>query len=963
MTKESDLRGGAPGKTLDPGGNSPERASPPSKIRMNMPDRGSTGPERSGAGEGGESQESIERLLLKLMGRLDDNDRHYGQALDNLNGRLNTLSQRAQSASTASPAGSAAALERVHEQASSLAAQVNDAGAARRAQQSSPIRDPEQRLGTFSNPLEGGIPPGAGAAVNDDFADVTQRLERSLEEGAPASGLDTLTSRMDDLARQMDSALASRSDPGTLRSIEARLEELARGFASAQQNYARIEGIESQLQSLMNWTQSANAPAADGNMYARLDAIERALQELNDNAREMDGHTGSTLAALNEAVESAPSRGGYPGEEVQIEIGETDPPQAASGEYADVWINEAQQLNANPEPARSRSRSRSARAPDNLGAGIPDYQPEPAASPEPHAPERRGGKSGRRAQLQDRLEPAYEEENDFIASARRAAAAAAAQAPEPEITGYRTPRAGPVPVEPAESAPSGRTRPRPFFVAAAIGLLLVSAGILFGQLRNQPAAEATGPVPLAAPQSSVPAPTTPADAADKRTSAPAPVTGGEKLHAQPMAPGQRAPGNAERAASGASPATAPATRASFPAPPPAGEPLPLLQPQQPLSTSTLLAALSQPAGRDLPPGVKVTITEPTEPSPATRARTAAPALVPPAAYGSRPGLLAPPKRAPAAPGDHAKAQTQPTDSAPAGRTSQPMPSRSAAMPPLRIGPLSLRTAAARGNPAAQVEVASRFAKGAGVAKNLKKAAEWYGRAAAQGFAPAQYRLAALHERGQGVKKDIAVARSWYRRAAELGNIRAMHNLAVLHTRAKPGSPDYIAAKNWFLEAASRGLADSQYNLGVLYESGLGVRKNAAEAYKWFTLAARQGDGEARKRREIIRPNLPARSLSAVEQTLKRWKPVKSAEAANRTGQPRGGWQNAKLPHAVNSAPPATVARAQKLLNQLGYDAGVPDGKLGPQTLAAIRRFEIRTGAAKSGRVTPELLKQLGALSS
>jgi localization factor PodJL len=271
-------------------------------------------------------------------------------------------------------------------------------------------------------------------------------------------------------------------------------------------------------------------------------------------------------------------------------------------------------------------------------------------------------------------------------------------------------------------------------------------------------------------------------------------------------------------------------------------------------------------------------------------------------------------------------------------------------------------AAARGNPAAQVEVASRYAKGSGVTQNLKKALEWFGRAAAQGHAPAQYRLAALHERGKGVKKDIGMAQTWYRRAAELGNVRAMHNLAVLYTRPGGKGPDYVIAKNWFYRGASYGLADSQFNLGILYERGLGAPKNIAEAYKWFTLAARQGDNGAQKRRELIRPRLSANALSAVEQILKSWKATPVKQAANRTGQPKGGWQNARTENQSAGSDPALIARAQFLLNKLGYNAGAPDGKMGPKTAAAIRKFEGRTRKAKTGKVTPVLLRRLEVLS-
>lgn len=45
---------------------------------------------------------------------------------------------------------------------------------------------------------------------------------------------------------------------------------------------------------------------------------------------------------------------------------------------------------------------------------------------------------------------------------------------------------------------------------------------------------------------------------------------------------------------------------------------------------------------------------------------------------------------------------------------------------------------------------------------------------------------------------------------------------------------------------------------------------------------------------------------------------------------------------------------QRLLTELGYDAGAPDGLLGRQTIAAIKSFQAAEGLAQDGRVTPEL---------
>lgn len=193
------------------------------------------------------------------------------------------------------------------------------------------------------------------------------------------------------------------------------------------------------------------------------------------------------------------------------------------------------------------------------------------------------------------------------------------------------------------------------------------------------------------------------------------------------------------------------------------------------------------------------------------------------------------------------------------------------MPPATVGPLSLRLAAANGDPSAEFEVGARLAEGKGTDQNFKDAAKWYQRSADQGFAQAQYRLGTLYERGLGVKADEARAKAWYERAAEQGNIKAMHNLAVLSANSKAGAPDYSTAAKWFSQAAERGLADSQFNLAVLYENGLGVDADMRQAYKWLSLAARSGDKEATRRRDIMKGKLQAGELAEAEAMVRGFK--------------------------------------------------------------------------------------------
>ncbi|MEM6496303.1 MAG: tetratricopeptide repeat protein, partial [Pseudomonadota bacterium] len=202
------------------------------------------------------------------------------------------------------------------------------------------------------------------------------------------------------------------------------------------------------------------------------------------------------------------------------------------------------------------------------------------------------------------------------------------------------------------------------------------------------------------------------------------------------------------------------------------------------------------------------------------------------------------------------------------------------MPPALIGPLSLRLAAASGNPSASFEVGARFAEGKGIRQNFKQAAHWYTKAATRGFALAQYRLATLYERGLGVDKDLGRAKIWYERAARQGNVKSMHNLAVLTAGSGAGNSDYGQAARWFGEAANRGLADSQFNLAILYQNGLGVSKDLKQAYQWFGLAARAGDKDADARRKGLISEMKPADLTEADAAIQQWRRKGISRLAN-----------------------------------------------------------------------------------
>jgi len=235
----------------------------------------------------------------------------------------------------------------------------------------------------------------------------------------------------------------------------------------------------------------------------------------------------------------------------------------------------------------------------------------------------------------------------------------------------------------------------------------------------------------------------------------------------------------------------------------------------------------------------------------------------------------------------------------------------------------LRAGAAKGDPAAEYEIALRYAEGRGVPQNLAEAADWFDHAAKQGLAPAQFRLGGFYEKGFGVKKDLDAARRLYSAAAAAGNAKAMHNLAVLYAEGIDGKPDYQNAAKWFRKAADYGLSDSQYNLGILYGRGIGMEPNLPEAYKWFTLAARDGDRDSASKRDDVGGRMDAESLAAAKLAAQAWTPLEQPEAATQAPAPVGGWDNVGAPVPGNPKP-GTV-KPRNLLPKSDH-ASLPAGR-------------------------------------
>ncbi|MFF2320484.1 cell division protein PodJ [Agrobacterium sp. NPDC058088] len=286
-----------------------------------------------------------------------------------------------------------------------------------------------------------------------------------------------------------------------------------------------------------------------------------------------------------------------------------------------------------------------------------------------------------------------------------------------------------------------------------------------------------------------------------------------------------------------------------------------------------------------------------------------------------------------------------------------IPAQDAIAVPAGIEPASLAEAAAKGDTQALFEIAVRYTDGRGVAADRAEAAKWYKMAADRGLAPAQYRLANLYEKANGVDRNLPEAKRYYTLAAEQGNAGAMHNLAVLLASDAAGQPDFSAAARWFIKASELGVRDSQFNLAILYARGSGVKQDIEESYKWFAIAAKDGDADAAQKRDEVAGAMSPQQLQSAKAKVDAWKVKPLSDDANSVNPPEE-WAGKEGVKTASVDMEKAIRNIQAILNKNGFDAGHPDGKLGKNTVTAIKDFQKSVGQAPDGRITNELVTAL-----
>lgn len=915
--------------------------------------------------EGPMDQQSVESLLRRLVERVEESERRYSEALDDLHARLDQLSHTTDTARATGSPEAVETFDRLHDQVSSLARRFE-------GEASTPLDDFE-RLGRA---LAGNLDSGAGLArapsgpdlldalaagtapftpsmpkpdysssfpehgdLDQGLVEMARRLEHSIGAAMPPQALETLSKRLDELGNQITQAFDAAPKGEAFDALEGQISDLAQQLGRAEAQLAKVGEIESALHKLIERvdaspaqmeevaakaaSEAARLVADEAKLSAgateRLDAMHRDLVAMNDRTRASDDRLSSTIEAVHESLKQL----------VQQVERSAPPPEAPKPrapfaervrDLAPLPGIVAQQAIAEQRAERGDTvtageadggpGAKDARPKNRLEAAIADLEDSEAA---PHFGRAKRGQpddkafdldapASRRNIVKKEADAEYEVPDDMVAAARRAAQAAALKVEE-RTGGSSVRRVSSTGDNASLGTEFPTRRKRSFLIVCAAVLLAISAMLLYGRLRTKPEPVVMPP----AAEQSAPLPSGPSqDNSTPGAEQSAPAADEPKVETQP----EPSTGSTE------------------------------LQLQQEVGpaedaqgnsgqtgnfTSVAKSSFRQAAADETMP----------RPQPASLKDTET-ALPPGVVFSIEDPTLA------------AQAAAEPS--------AAPIPAN-LPLPPPDLGPLPLRQAAAEGDARAQYAIALRYAQGQGTPQNLTEAMHWLERAASAGLAPAQYRLGAMYERGLGVARDLGRARSWYQAAAEKGNVKAMHNLAVNASTSEDGTADYALAAKWYGEAAAYGLADSQFNLGILAEHGLGIPANLQEAYKWFALAARSGDQEAAKRCELIKLRLDPASLAQAEQEISAWTVKDAPPEANEVADPQE-WADASATNNVS-----LITRTQGLLNKLGYDAGVPDGLMGTRTREAIKSFERKNGLDETGKVTIPLVAKLERLTS
>jgi hypothetical protein len=513
----------------------------------------------AGWGEPFPDRQSIEDQLRRLMQQVEESERRYGEALDDLQARLNQLAHRGDSARNTFEGGDAATLNRLQDQVSGLARRFEN-------EASNSLEDFE-RLGKavmggldrgpggfasasaapFPSPFLAGAPSPASAPfafpspfvpeplgiaspslaiptpgqspsfppfpsspdmdrdLSRRLVEMAHRLEHSVEEAMTPKAIDALNARIDAIGRQVTDALSRAPKSSSLEPLQAQIADLARQLAHAEAELAKIGGIEAGFERLIE--------RLDGNTGHLNEVAAKAATEaarLVSGEAKLDADTIARLDAMHRDLKAMSSQANTAGERLS---GVVEAVHDALRQLAHQVERSASQA------AAPRAEMSVAQGSEAQGSAAEGSKASPSRAPFGRAKRVQPGadaelEEGDPLDLDAPLEDTSlskktgrtqsEMEEDLVAAARRAAQAAALRATE--RTGGNARKWTPSGASAESGSPQAEThraetpsrRGRSLLMFFVAVLLALSAVLLYGRLRTKAETE---PMPPAAEQS------------------------------------------------------------------------------------------------------------------------------------------------------------------------------------------------------------------------------------------------------------------------------------------------------------------------------------------------------------------------------------------------------------------------------------------------------------------------------
>ena len=181
---------------------------------------------------------------------------------------------------------------------------------------------------------------------------------------------------------------------------------------------------------------------------------------------------------------------------------------------------------------------------------------------------------------------------------------------------------------------------------------------------------------------------------------------------------------------------------------------------------------------------------------------------------------------------------------------------------------SCEEAAWNGDSESQFKLASLYAQGQGIKRNMRTSVNWLQAAADQGHLEAQYNLASAFQHGNGVKIDLEAALNWYLVSAKNGFAKSQRNLAHMFETGTGVDVDLNSAYLWFLRSAEQGISASQLKVGLMLLEGKGTNPDEEKAVTWIRQSAESGNADAQfALGSILEGEDPDESVSLYEKAI------------------------------------------------------------------------------------------------